>query len=150
MEPSLCVATLAAALAHRQGALHVVLGPPDAWRDALPHQERGESPDGPRGGRLRPPPSRAADPAQQGPLTRLQERLQDVSGVGYRVWAAWAAACVSEALIQGLAADETLTLPVALKSWEHVVVGQAVWSCICTLQTTHCTCSSITTPTRTG
>ena len=108
VEPSLCIATLASSLAGGpRGALPLVLGPPDAWRDGtLP-------PDAPR---------RAAD----GAMAQLRRRLEGVAVVGYRVWAVWAAGCLAEGLVEGLAADDTLSLQVPLKSWEQAVMGDTV------------------------
>ena len=113
VEPSLCVATLASSLAGSGGALPLVLGPPSAWRDA---QSSTDAPRPPRGG---------VD-ATQGPRAQLRERLSAVADVGVRVWASWASSCLSEGLVEGLAADDTLSLQVPLKSWEEAVVANMV------------------------
>lgn len=116
VEPSLCVATLASALAGPGGALPLVLGPPSAWRDeAKMHRDHA-----PLEGKARR--AEAAD----GPRGQLRERMTAVADVGVRVWAAWAASCLAEGLVEGLAADDTLALHVPLKSWEEAVDANMV------------------------
>lgn len=127
---ALILGRVALGMAGRSALLPLVLGPPDQWRAAVRDSSSSTGAVARRAllgsrssmGSLTGAGGVAA-PAPSPRYEQLQQRLHSVGLQAYSTWADWAAAGLTAALTAGLAADQTLTADVPLRSWDETVIG---------------------------
>mmetsp|Transcript_34672 Transcript_34672/g.87742 ORF Transcript_34672/g.87742 Transcript_34672/m.87742 type:complete len:1232 (-) Transcript_34672:139-3834(-) len=119
-EQVLIIGRLCSALAGESKYLPVLLGPPEAWRQAA---NSGPGAVG-RAAGMRP----GAGGRAAAPSSRLQGVVDGFKATGitaYKQWASWAAVCLVGPLRAALLADDTLVSNTTPVSWQVTVIASA-------------------------